>query len=255
MAAGAATAPDCAALAKCCEMLIVVVVDAAQCDAVLFGESGAHQGLHASSAVMVCSTIGPRDVESIAARLGRVHVPCIDAPMSGGPGRARDGTMSLMVACADAVFACHEPVLRVLSSRLMRLGERIGDGARTKLVNNLLAAVNLAAAAEALALAECLGLDARRTLQVFEQSSAQSWIGSDRLARALDGDFAPRAHTSLLAKDTALAMAMAGDAGLAPLLGATAQRLFARACAQGLASLDDASLLTSMRRGFAPDRP
>jgi len=197
---------------------------------------------------------GP-EYESIAARLARLHVPCIDSPMSGGPVRARDGTMSLMVACADAVFARHEPELRDLSSRLVRLGERIGDGARTKLVNNLLAAVNLAAAAEALALAERLGLDARRTLQVFEQSSAQSWIGSDRLPRALNGDFEPRAHTSLLAKDTTLAVAMADDAGLQPLLGATAQELFARACAEGLASFDDASLLTLMRRLVACDRP
>jgi 3-hydroxyisobutyrate dehydrogenase len=254
MAAGATTAPDGAALAQRCDLLIVAVVDAVQCEAVLFGEGGACHGLHARSAVMACSTIGPRDVESIAARLDRLNTPCIDAPMSGGPARARDGTMSLMVACADAVFAHHEPILRDLSSRLLRLGERIGDGARTKLVNNLLAGVNLAAAAEALAMAERLGLDARRTLQVFEHSSAQSWIGSDRLPRALDGDFEPRAHTSLLAKDTTLAMAMAGDAGLQPLLGATAQQLFARACAQGLASQDDASLLTVMRRWFAGDR-
>jgi len=254
MAAGATSAPDCAVLAKRCGLLIVAVVDAAQCDAVLFGEGGARHGLHAGSALMVCSTIGPRDVESIAERLARLNVLCIDAPMSGGPARARDGTMSLMVACADAAFATHEPVLRDLSSRLLRLGERVGDGARTKLVNNLLAGVNLAAAAEALALAERLGLDPRRTLQVFEQSSAQSWIGSDRLPRALDGDFVPRAHTSLLAKDTTLAMAMAGAAGLQPLLGATAQQVFARACAQGLASHDDASLLTVMRRWFARDR-
>jgi putative dehydrogenase len=231
LAAGASTAPDCATLAERCHLLIVAVVDAAQCDAVLFGDGGAHGALHRQSVVMVCSTIGPHDVEALAERLGRLDVPCIDAPMSGGPARARDGTMSLMVACAESVFARHESVLRALSSRLVRLGERVGDGARTKLVNNLLAGVNLAAAAEALALAESLGLDARRTLQVFEQSSAQSWIGSDRLARALDGDFEPRAHTSLLAKDTRLAMAMAGDAGLQPLLGATAQELFAGLCA------------------------
>jgi len=253
MAAGASAAPDCAALAARCDLLIVAVVDATQCDTVLFGERGAHEGLHDGSTVMVCSTIGPHDVESMAARLGRSNVPCIDAPMSGGPARARDGTMSLMVAAADAVFARHEPVLHDLSSRLVRLGERIGDGARTKLVNNLLAGVNLAAAAEALALAERLGLDPRRTLQVFEQSSAQSWIGSDRLARALDGDFAPRAHTSLLAKDTMLAMSMAGDAGLQPQLGALAQQLFTCACAQGLAALDDASLLTLMRHLLAPE--
>jgi L-threonate 2-dehydrogenase len=254
VAAGASAAPDSAALAERCDLLIVAVVDAAQCRTVLFGDGGAHHGFHARSTVMLCSTIGPADVESIAERLGHLNVTCIDAPMSGGPARARDGSMSLMVACADAVFARHETVLRDLSSRLVRLGERMGDGARTKLVNNLLAGVNLAAAAEALALAERLGLDARRTLQVFEQSSAQSWIGSDRLPRALRGDFEPRAHTSLLAKDTTLAMAMAGDAGLQPLLGAMAQQLFARACAQGLASLDDASLLTLMRRLMASER-
>ena len=253
-AAGARVASDCAALAQQCALLIVAVVDAAQNEAVLFGERGAHEGLHDASTVMLCSTIGPRDVESLAARLGELNVACIDAPMSGGPARARDGTMSLMVACPDAAFLGHEPVLRTLSSRLVRLGERIGDGARTKLVNNLLAAVNLTAAAEALAIAERLGLDARRTLQVLEQSSAQSWIASDRLPRALNGDFEPRAHTSLLAKDTTLAMAMAADAGLQSLLGATAQRLFARACKQGLAALDDASVLTLMRREFAPDR-
>ncbi|HTP74257.1 MAG TPA: NAD(P)-dependent oxidoreductase [Burkholderiaceae bacterium] len=254
MARGASHAPDCATLARRCGLLIVAVVDATQCDSVLFGAHGAREGLHAESTVMVCSTIAPRDVESLAARLHQERVACIDAPMSGGPARARDGTMSLMVACDDAVFAAHEGVLRALSSRLVRLGPRIGDGARTKLVNNLLAGVNLAAAAEAMALAERLGLDARRTLQVFEQSSAQSWIGSDRLARALAGDFEPRAHTSLLAKDTALAVAMAGAAGLRPTLGAAAQQLFAQACDQGLASLDDASLLTLMRRRFAADR-
>ncbi|KAB2877007.1 MAG: NAD(P)-dependent oxidoreductase [Burkholderiaceae bacterium] len=253
VAAGAAASPDCATLARRCGLSIVAVVDAAQCEAVLFGERGVCQGLRGDAAVMICSTIGPHDVESLADRLAALNVPCIDAPVSGGPSRAREGTMSLMVACADAVFERHRPVLHDLSSSLVRLGERIGDGARTKLVNNLLAAVNLAGAAEAMALAERLGLDAQRTLQVFERSSAQSWIGSDRLRRALADDFEPRAHTSLLAKDTALAVAMAAGAGVRPPLGAGAQELFAQACAQGLASLDDASLLTLMRRRFASD--
>jgi len=247
-AVGATVLRDAAAVASRCALLIVAVVDAAQCDAVLFAPRGVVAGAHAETAVMVCSTIGPDDVLSLADRLGKRGVPLIDAPMSGGPARARDGTMSLMVACADALFARYQSVLRELSSRLVRVGERVGDGARTKLVNNLLAAINLVGAAEATALAERLGLDARRTLEVFEQSSAQSWIGSDRLPRALKGDFEPRAHTRLLAKDTTLAIAMASQAGLAPPLGALAQEIFARACHDGLADLDDASLLTLMRQ-------
>jgi putative dehydrogenase len=250
VAAGARRAVDGAEVARRCPLLIVAVVDAAQCDAALFGAGGASIGWHRDSTVLLCPTIAPHDVERLAARLQSDRVACIDAPMSGGPQRARDGSMSLMVACADAVFAQHESMLRWLSSRLVRIGTRVGDGARTKLVNNLLAAVNLAGAAEALALAERVGLDPQRTLQVIEQSSAQSWIGSDRMPRALAGDLAPRAHTSLLAKDTSLALELARRAHVEPPLGAVAQTLFARACAAGLQSLDDASLLTLMRRLF-----
>jgi putative dehydrogenase len=252
--AGAQQAADGADLARRCPLLIVAVIDAAQCDDVLFGRGGASEAWQAGTTVMLCPTIAPHDVERIAGRLQACGVHCIDAPMSGGPQRAREGSMSLMVACADTVFESHAAILRWLSSRLVRIGVRVGDGARTKLVNNLLAAVNLAGAAEALALAERVGLDPQRTLQVIEQSSAQSWIGSDRMARALSGDFAPRAHTSLLAKDATLALELAQRAQARPPLGAVAQALFAKACAEGLHSLDDASLLTLMRRLF-DDKP
>lgn len=249
--AGARIAPNPAALAREVDLVIVVVVDAAQCDAVLFGEQGAADVLRSGCTVMLCPTISPVDVERIASRLHERRLECIDAPMSGGPLRARDGTMSLMVACDDAVFARHEAVLRVLSSRLMRVGQRLGDGARTKLVNNLLAAVNLAGAAEAIALAERLGLDALQTLEVIEQSSGQSWIGSDRMRRALAGDLTPRAHTRLLAKDSTLALDVARAVGMEPALGGQAQRLFQLACESGLVEMDDASLLMLLRRSCA----
>jgi L-threonate 2-dehydrogenase len=229
--------------------VIVVVVDAAQVRDVLFGGRGVVQAARLPAAVLLCPTIGPADVENAAGQLAAHGIACIDAPISGGPARARDGTMSLMVACDDALFDRHQPLLRTLGSRLFRVGTRPGDGARTKLVNNLLAAVNLAGTAEAIALAERLGLDAHRTLDVIAQSSGQSWIGSDRMARALQGDFAPRAHTTLLAKDSVLAMAMARAAGIEPLLGAQAAALFRAACDAGFAGDDDASLLRYLRAG------
>ena len=213
----------------------------------------------AGSCVVLCPTLGPASTEALAARLGERGIGCIDAPMSGGPARARDGSMSLMVACADALFdapscACS----RRLSSKLFRVGERPGDGARTKLVNNLLAAINLAGAAEAIALAERLGLDAARTLAVIEQSSGQSWIGTDRMRRAIAGDWAPRAHTTLLAKDSRLALEMAEAAGFERAARpAPRRRHFAAACAAGFGALDDASLLAgcavSIRRRSRAD--
>ncbi len=238
-----------AALAAAHPVVVVAVVDAAQCDAVLFGADGAFAAAPATRAcVLLCPTLGPASTERIAARLAALGVACVDAPMSGGPARARDGSMSLMVACADAVFASQRLLIEALSSKVFRVGERPGDGARTKLVNNLLAAINLAGAAEAIALAERLGLDPARTLAVIEQSSGQSWIGSDRMRRAIAGDLAPRAHTTLLAKDTGLALGMAEEVGFEAAFGRLAAQRFREACAAGFAALDDASLLELLRK-------
>jgi 3-hydroxyisobutyrate dehydrogenase len=227
---------------------IVAVVDAKQTEAVLFGEGGIAAALPVGAAVMLCPTIAPHDTEAFAARLAEAGLAPIDAPMSGGPVRARDGTMSLMVACAAGTYERQHDLIEALSSAVFRLGERPGDGARMKLVNNLLAGINLAGAAEVLALAERAGLDAGLALDVIERSSGQSWIGSDRMRRAIAGDLAPRAHTTLLNKDTHLALDMARRLGMATPVGENAAALFARACASGFASLDDASLLELLRR-------
>ncbi|HSC65109.1 MAG TPA: NAD(P)-dependent oxidoreductase [Caldimonas sp.] len=248
--AARAGAPACAtpaALARECAVTIVAVVDAAQTEAVLFDSDGVVAAASPGACVVLCPTIAPESVESFAARLDSAGVDWIEAPMSGGPARARVGTMSLMVACRDEVFARHGALLASLAEPVFRLGERAGDGARTKLVNNLLAAINLVGAAEALALAERVGLDPARTLAVIERSSGQSWIGGDRMARALAGDDAPRAHTTLLAKDSGLALAMAAAAGVDPKLGALAGAAFASAVAQGHGERDDACLLDLLR--------
>jgi 3-hydroxyisobutyrate dehydrogenase-like beta-hydroxyacid dehydrogenase len=227
-------------------VLLVCVVDAAQSRAVLLGEGdspGAVAGLQPGQTVMLCPTIAPEDTASLAAALQTRGIDCIDAPLSGGPQRARDGSMSLMVAAPEGVLARHGALLDALSSQVFRISERVGDGARTKLVNNLLAGINLVGAAEALALAGRLGLDQRTTLGVIERSSGQSWIGSDRLHRALDGDVVPRAHMTLLEKDTRLAVQAATEAGFAGPLGASAARAFAQAARAGLANCDDGALL------------
>ena len=247
-AAGAVVASSPGQVVAGCALLVIAVVDATQTEAVLFGDGqqpGAAAALPPGATVMLCPTIAPADVERFAARLAAAGLGCIDAPMSGGPARARDGTMSLMVACAPPLWTVHEPLLRHLAARLFYLGPRPGDGARTKLVNNLLAAINLAGAAEAIALAQRLGLDAAQTLAVIEQSSGQSWVGSERMARALAADCnnAPRAHTTLLAKDSTLALGMAAAAGVRPLLGAQAAAMFQAALAAGYGPQDDARML------------
>jgi 3-hydroxyisobutyrate dehydrogenase len=205
---GAIVCTDAAGAAANVPITIVCVVDALQCESVLWGEGGvqARPGGLAGHTVMLCPTIAPADVERFAARLAQAGADIIDAPMSGGPQRAADGTMSLMVACAATVRASHGELINALSNRVFHLGERPGDGARMKLVNNLLAGINLVGAAEALSMAKRMGMELGMVLDVIEQSSGQSWIGSDRMRRAIANDYAPRAHATLLRKDTTLAV-------------------------------------------------
>jgi putative dehydrogenase len=228
-------------------VLIVCVVTAREAREVLFGAFGAAKHMRSGQTVMLCPTIAPEDTEAMADQLGWSDINCIDAPMSGGPARARDGSMSLMLAGTSAVMDRHADLLNDLSTQQFRVSERVGDGARTKLVNNLLAGINLVGAAEVLALAERLGLSLDTTLDVIERSSGQSWIGSDRMRRAIAGDLAPRAHVTLLEKDTRLAVDAAQAAGFAGPLGARAAQVFAQAHAAGLADLDDAALLNHLR--------
>jgi L-threonate 2-dehydrogenase len=227
---------------------IICVVDAQQTHEVLFGAQGIAPGLPGGHTIMLCPTIAPQDVGRLGQQLAERGLGVIDAPMSGGPARAQDGSMSLMVACEDALFAKHEALLRDLSSKVFRISEKPGDAARTKLVNNLLAASNLAAAAEAMALAERLGLKPSQTLDVIEQSSGQSWIGSERMRRVMSGDLAPRAHMTLLAKDSQLALQMAQAIGAQTPVGQRAAQAFSEALRSGMAHLDDAALIELYRK-------
>jgi L-threonate 2-dehydrogenase len=241
---GAVVHCSASALPDACDVVIVCVINSQQIEAVLPTILASNTS---TRTVILCPTIAPEDVERFAESLIQRGLQAIDAPMSGGPARAEVGTMSLMVACPNSVFEEHETLLNDLSNQVFRVSERVGDGARMKLCNNLLAGINLAGAAEVLALAERMGLDAHKALAVMQSSSAQSWIGQDRMSRALDDDFAPRAHMTLLAKDTQLALAMAAKAGVDCSVGTPASQAFVDAASQGYADLDDAALLPFFR--------
>ena len=255
-----------AALAARCDVLIVVVVDAAQIDELLFGPDGV---VHAAAAprtaprtaprpapraealaVLLCSTIAAHDTERFHARLATHAIALVDAPISGGPVRAADGSMSMMLAGDAAVLERLEPLLRDLASKRFVIGAKPGDAARTKLVNNLLAGINLVAAAEAMALGARLGLDQQLLFDVINASSGASWIGQDRMARALVNDFEPRARAAILTKDVGLAVQMADAAGIETRLGDAALSVFQATLAAGLGEQDDAAVIKALWPGF-----
>lgn len=241
-----------AALAERCDLVAIVVVDAKQIDEVLFGAGGI---VHADRqgrplAAMICSTIAASDTERFRERLVGHGIALLDAPISGGPVRAAAGTMSMMLACEEGLRQRFEPLLREMAGTLFYVGEKVGDAARTKLVNNLLAGINLVAGAEALALGARLGLDKRALFEVIKASSGASWIVGDRMARALENDYVPRARSVILTKDVGLAVQMADAAGVDTPLGDAALRLFEATVAAGLGELDDAAVIKSICPDF-----
>ena len=234
-----------AALALQADVVIVVVVNAQQIDEVLFGADGVclPQPDAKARTVMLCSTIAPADTTAFAGRLAGHGIAMLDAPISGGPNRAAAGTMSIMLAGDAGVVSGLEALLVAMAEKRFVVSGVIGDAAKVKLVNNLLAGINLVAGAEALALGMKLGLEPNKLFEIISASSGSSWVFQDRMARALKDDFTPHAYAHILTKDVTLATAMADAVGYDTPLGDAALAHFRETVARGWAELDDAAVL------------
>jgi 3-hydroxyisobutyrate dehydrogenase len=243
---GMAVTTSPAALAAAVDVVAIVVVNAAQIADVLYGTAdcpGVVAGGRPGQIVLLCSTIAPDDTVAFAERLAASGLVVLDAPISGGPARALSGEMSMMLAGPDAALSSVADLLADLAQKRFYLGPRVGDAARAKLVNNLLAGINLAAGAEALALGIRLGLEPQTIFDIVSASSGNSWIFQDRMARAIQDDFVPRAAAPVLTKDLGLAVALAASVQAQTPLGAVAHAKFQETVASGWAALDDAAIL------------
>lgn len=242
-AAGMAVFASPAELALQSDLIVVVVLDAHQMEDVLFGANGVRNSGTSGMTVMLCSTIAPQDTIRFAQQLAQAGIETIDAPISGGPVRAGSGAISMMLAGRAEVIERHDAILAAMSDKRFRVGEEIGAGAKTKLVNNLLAGANLVAGAEALALGMRSGLDPHLLFDVICASSGASWIFQDRMARVLQSDFEPRAFAHILTKDMTLATAMADASNCDTPMGDAALAVFRKTLARGWGELDDAAVI------------
>lgn len=226
-----------------CDPTLIVVVNAAQIDAVISGADGIAQARAAGKTVILCSTIAPHDAVRFAAQLAASGVETLDGPISGGPARAADGSMSMMLAGSDSVLEPWNELLADMAEKRFRVGTQHGDAAKAKLVNNLLAGINLVAAAESLALGVKLGLDPAMLFALISASSGSSWVFQDRMRRAIDNDFQARAATHILTKDVGLALDLAQSVEHATPLGRVALERLRSTIAGGWGELDDAAVI------------
>jgi 3-hydroxyisobutyrate dehydrogenase len=234
--------------------VLVAVRTGAQLDGLLFGESGLAPHLAEGSVVILTSTVGTDGIAETAARLAEHGTQLVDAPLSGGPVRAGEGDLLIVVGAAPDALATAQPVLDQLASTLSIVGDKPGDGQALKTVNQLLCGVHIAAAAEALALADALGLDQQKTLEALTAGAANSFMLGNRGPRSLqayDEDGAEvLSRLDIFVKDLGIVGDAARKAHLSTPVAAAAEQLFLLGEAQGLAAADDSAVI----RVVAPER-
>lgn len=237
------------------DLALLAVRDDAQARTALFGPDGVLQTLPAGSPVILTSTIGPEAARDLAEKLDAAGYPLVDAPISGGPVRAGQGDLLIVVGSAGAALDAARPVLEHLSSTLTIVGPRPGDGQALKTINQLLAGVHIAAAAEAVALSRGLGLDPAVMIAALSQGAAGSFMFADRGPRMLEaytGGAEVKSRVDIFVKDMGIVTSV-GRAAHVPLpLAAAAQQLYLIAEAAGLGTRDDSSVVTVLSPDTTP---
>lgn len=225
------------------DAVLLLVVNAAQVDAVLFGESKLADKLKPGTAVMVSSTIAAQDARRFGEVLAARGLLMLDAPVSGGAAKAAAGEMTVMAAGDDAVFAKLQPVLDAVAGKVYRCGKDIGQGATVKIIHQLLAGVHIAAGAEAMALAAKAGIPLDLMYDVVTHAAGNSWMFENRMKHVVDGDYTPLSMVDIFVKDLGL-VTDTGKALRFPLpLASTAFNMFTEASNAGHGKEDDSAVI------------
>ena len=232
-----------AALAAACSVLVSVVVNAAQTESVLFGENGAAAAMPAGSTFVMCSTVDPNWSISLESRLAAQGVNYVDAPISGGAAKAASGQMTMMTSAKPAAYAAADAVLDAMAGKVYRLGDGAGAGSKVKIINQLLAGVHIAAAAEAMALGLREGVDAHALYEVITHSAGNSWMFENRMAHVLAADYTPLSAVDIFVKDLGLVLDTARASKFPLPLASTAHQMFMQASTAGFAKEDDSAVI------------
>lgn len=223
-------------------IVVSVVVNAAQTEEILFGETGAAAAMAEGAVFISCATMSPDSARDLAARLTATGRHYLDAPISGGAARAAEGKLTILASGADAAFAAARPALDAMAETLYELGAEPGIGAGFKMVNQLLAGVHIAAACEAIAFAASLGLDLRRVYEVITKSAGNSWMFENRIPHVLDADYTPKSAVNIFTKDLGIVLDMARATPLSSPMAGSALQLFLMTASAGMGRDDDASV-------------
>ncbi|HVE08794.1 MAG TPA: L-threonate dehydrogenase [Paraburkholderia sp.] len=229
-----------------CEVVVTLVVNAAQTETVLFGTPdapGAVSAMKAGSVVLACATVSPSFAVELGKRVTAAGLLMLDSPVSGGAARAASGEMTMMTSGPAAAYAACEDVLAAIAGKVYRLGDAHGIGSKVKIINQLLAGVHIAAAAEAMALGLREGVDPDALYDVITHSAGNSWMFENRVPHILAGDYTPLSAVDIFVKDLGLVLDTARASKFPLPLSAAAHQMFMMASTAGHGGEDDSAVI------------
>jgi 3-hydroxyisobutyrate dehydrogenase len=246
VAEGGRVATSLAELAGQCDVIVLLVVNAAQTEEVLFGNAAA-PGLAAlmkpGAVVVASATVDPALPPLWEARLAERGVHLIDGPVSGGAKKAAEGQMTVMASGNPEAFAAAGAALDAIAGKVYRLGDRAGVGSTVKMVNQHLAGVHIAAACEAMALGMRAGADPKQLYEVICNSAGMSWMFQNRVPHILAGDYTPLSSVNIFVKDLGIVLDAARKLQFPLPLAAAAHQLYLATAAAGHGAEDDAAVV------------
>ncbi|AYP22727.1 L-threonate dehydrogenase [Pantoea agglomerans] len=235
--------PSASAFADQLDAVLLLVVNAQQVNAILFGEEGLAAKLRPGTVVMVSSTLSARDAQQIEQQLAQYQLLMLDAPVSGGAAKAASGEMTVMASGSEAAFTQLQSVLDAVAAKVYRVGSEIGLGSTVKIIHQLLAGVHIAVGAEAMALAARAGIPLETMYEVVTNAAGNSWMFENRMRHVVDGDYSPKSAVDIFVKDLNLVADTAKALHFPLPLASTALNMFTEASNAGYGREDDSAVI------------
>ncbi|MEM6499821.1 MAG: L-threonate dehydrogenase, partial [Pseudomonadota bacterium] len=221
---------------------IIVVLNAAQTEDVLFGSDGVVPRMKPGSVVIACATVPPEFAKAMEARCTKLGVHYLDAPISGGSVKATQGQLSVMASGTPEAFAAAKTVLDATSETVFELGDKAGPGSAMKAVNQLLAGVHIATMAEALTFGITQGVAPEKFVEVISRCAGSSWMLENRAPHIVAGDYTPHSQVNIWPKDLGIVLEIAKSANFAAPMTTAALEQFLAAAGMGYGHEDDAAV-------------
>ncbi|MGV4797174.1 L-threonate dehydrogenase [Rhizobium sp. F40D2] len=242
MAGGGRGAETAAGAAKDADIIVSVVVNGAQTEAVLFGPEGVANTMKPGAVFISSATMDPAVARDLARRVEALGLHYLDAPISGGAAKAALGELTIMASGSSEAFDAARPGLDAMAGKVYELGDAAGAGAAFKMINQLLAGVHIAAACEAITFAAKQGLDLDKVYEVITASAGNSWMFENRVPHVLAGDYTPLSSIEIFVKDLGIVQDMARSERYPVPLAAAALQMYLAAAGAGMGRDDDSSL-------------